>query len=85
MLLFTGIAFDELKKSHSKEYEFLGGQKTLISPVAQFGLAGYFMAFQYRRIWGSITSKRPAFVAASLSTWAFMGYTLWLLVQQLST
>jgi len=85
MLVATGIAFDELKMSHPKEYESLGGENTLISPFAQMGLAGYFLAFQYRSIWGSISSKKLAFVAASIFTWAFIGYALWLLVQQLNT
>ena len=85
MLVTTGIAFDELKKSHPKEYKSLGGGNTLISPFAQIGLAGYFLAFQYRSIWSSIKAKKSAFVGASLFTWVFIGYALWLLIQQLNT
>ena len=85
MVVSSGFAFDELKKSHPEEYKSIGRERTLISPLSQMVLVGYFIAFEYRSIWSQISKKREAFIAASIFTWAFMGYGVWLLTQQLNT
>ncbi|WGL16024.1 hypothetical protein PVT68_14760 [Microbulbifer bruguierae] len=72
-LISTGLAMDELKKNQPKEYVFLGGEKSLFWPPAILDVVGYFLAFEYRHIWGFLR-KRKLFLLASLCNWLAVGY-----------
>lgn len=80
--LTSYMALNELRKTHPKEYELIGGIKTTYSHSSKLNMVGYFLAFEYRRYWCDLT-KKYIYVAATISTWSFFSYGIWYLIDLL--